>query len=72
MTFDHLGLILHDPIGNAMQGHILNAPGNPVLTTLRLPVDDDPSGWVWQNQQPLDDLNPVGNPLAGIRQSCAR
>jgi transcriptional regulator with GAF, ATPase, and Fis domain len=53
VSFDHLGLILHDPIGNAMEGHILNAPGNPVLTTLRLPVDDDPSGWVWQNQQRL-------------------
>ena len=36
-----------------MQGHILNAPGNPVITSLRLPVDEDPAGWVWQNQQPL-------------------
>jgi hypothetical protein len=53
VTFDHLGLVLHDPIGNAMEGYILNAPGNPVLTSLRLPVDDDPSGWVRQNQQPL-------------------
>ncbi len=32
VKFDHLGLILHDPIGNTMQGHILNAPGNPVIT----------------------------------------
>ena len=32
VRFDHLGLILHDPIGNAMQGYILNAPGNPVIT----------------------------------------
>jgi formate hydrogenlyase transcriptional activator len=53
VTFDHVGVILHDPIGNAMQGHILNAPGNPVLTSLRLPVDEDPAGWVWQNQQRL-------------------
>ncbi len=53
VTFDHLGLILHDPNGNAMQGHILNAPGNPVITSLRLPVDEDPAGWVWLNQQPL-------------------
>ena len=35
-----------------MQGHILNAPGNPVLKSLRLPVDQDPAGWVWLNQQP--------------------
>ena len=44
---------LHDPNGNAMQGHILDAPGNPVITSLRLPVDQDPAGWVWLNQQPL-------------------
>jgi len=53
ITFDHLGLILHDPNGNAMQGHILNAPGNPVMTSLRLPVDEDAAGWVWLNQKPL-------------------
>jgi formate hydrogenlyase transcriptional activator len=53
VTFDHLGLILHDPISNAMQGHILNEPGNPVITNLRMPVDQDPAGWVWLNQQPL-------------------
>ena len=53
IKYDHLGLVLHDPHGNAMQGHILNAPGNPIITSLRLPVDDDPAGWVWQNQQPL-------------------
>src|SRR5271166_2209996 len=53
VRFDHIGLILHDPNGNAMQGHILNAPGNPVIASLRLPVDEDPAGWVWQNQQPL-------------------
>jgi len=53
VRFDHVGLILHDPNGNAMQAHILNAPGNPVITELRLPVDKDPAGWVWLNQQPL-------------------
>src|SRR5271165_914054 len=53
VRFDHVGLILYDPNGNAMQGHILNEPGNPVITDLRLPVDQDPAGWVWLNQQPL-------------------
>src|SRR5579863_8423740 len=53
VRFDHIGLILHDPKGNAMQGHILNAPGNPAITSLRMPVDEDPAGWVWLNQQPL-------------------
>ena len=53
VSFDHIGLILHDPNGNAMQGDILNEPCNPVVTSLRLPVDEDPAGWVWLNQQPL-------------------
>jgi formate hydrogenlyase transcriptional activator len=53
VSFDHLGLILHDSSENAMQGHILNAPGNPAIASLRLPVDEDPAGWVWLNQEPL-------------------
>jgi formate hydrogenlyase transcriptional activator len=53
VSFDHLAMILHDPHGNAMQGYILNAPGNPVITRLRMPVDDDPAGWVWLHQHPL-------------------
>ena len=53
VSFDHLGLILHDPDSGAMQGHILNEPGNPVITSLRMPVEADPAGWVWLNQQPL-------------------
>src|SRR5580698_3982264 len=53
VSFDHLGLILHDPDHGAMQGHILSEPGNPVITSLRMPVEADPAGWVWLNQQPL-------------------
>src|SRR4051794_30063414 len=53
VRFDHLGVILHDPHDNAMQGHILSAPGNPAITSLRLPLQEDPAGWVWLNQQPL-------------------
>ena len=51
--FDHAGLILQDPTRNAMEGYIWNEPFNPVLTSLRLPIDQDPAGWVWLNQQPL-------------------
>src|SRR5580692_7490923 len=51
--FDHLGLVLHDPESGSMHGHILNEPGNPVITSLRMPVAADPAGWVWVNQQPL-------------------
>jgi formate hydrogenlyase transcriptional activator len=53
VSFDHLGLILHDPAENSMRGHILNAPGNPAIASLRLPVDEDPAGWVWRHQKPL-------------------
>ena len=53
VRFDHVGLMLHDPNGNSMQGHILNAPGDPAIPNLALPVVEDPAGWVWLNQQPL-------------------
>ena len=53
VRFDHLGLILHDPDNHSMQGHILNEPGNPEIASLRMPVEADPAGWVWLNQQPL-------------------
>ena len=58
VAFDHVGLILHDATDNAMHGHILNEPGNPVITSLRLQIADDPAGWVWLNQRPLV-LSPV-------------
>ena len=73
VSFDHVGLSLHDPTSKVMQGHILNAPGNPVIPSLRLPVDEDPAGWVWLNQQPLViSTFPVGNSLAGGRTTRSR
>src|SRR5579871_2959364 len=53
VRFDHVGLVLHDSTSNAMHGYILNEPCNPVISSLRLPVDGDPAGWVWLNQRPL-------------------
>ncbi len=53
VIFDYLGLVLHDPKDNAMEGQILHEPGNPEITALRLPVAEDPAGWVWLNQKPL-------------------
>src|SRR5271157_3165592 len=50
--FDCVGLTLYDPQGNRMQGHILREPGTPVAS-ICLPVDQDPAGWVWLNQQSL-------------------
>ncbi|PWT97655.1 MAG: Fis family transcriptional regulator, partial [Terriglobia bacterium] len=53
VRFEHVGVTLHDHIGNVMDEYILKAPGNPVVTELRLPPEDDPAGWVWRNQEPL-------------------
>ena len=53
VSFDHVALILHDSNSDTMQGYILNEPCNPVITSLRLPVDQDPAGWVWLNQRTL-------------------
>jgi len=53
VRFNHIGMSLYDPNGNVMQKHILEAPGNPVITSVQLPIDEDPAGWVWLNQQPL-------------------
>lgn len=53
VRFDYIGLSLHDPNENMMQGHILTARRDPAIMSLRLPVEQDPAGWVWLNQQPL-------------------
>jgi formate hydrogenlyase transcriptional activator len=53
VSFDHVGLILHDPNGNSMNRHLLHAPGSPEIAYAKLPVDGDPAGWVWLHQQPL-------------------
>jgi formate hydrogenlyase transcriptional activator len=51
--FDYIGLILHNPDTYAMQGYIASEPGKEVMADLTLPVEQDPAGWVWLNQQPL-------------------
>lgn len=53
VRYDYVGLALHEAKTGTMEGHILTAPGNPPITTFSLPVDQDPAGWVWLNQQPL-------------------
>jgi formate hydrogenlyase transcriptional activator len=50
--FDYVGLTLHDRKGSAMRGHFLREPG-AATTSLCLPIDQDPAGWVWENQRPL-------------------
>jgi formate hydrogenlyase transcriptional activator len=52
VQFDQLGLTLHDPKRDRMQGYHLHDPGAPVSKVM-FPVDQHPGGWVWRNQQPL-------------------
>ena len=54
IEFDYLSLVLHDPARNVMRLHILETqlPGaKPVGSETS--VEDNPSGWVWQTQQPF-------------------
>jgi formate hydrogenlyase transcriptional activator len=54
VPFEYAALVLHDHRNGQMRGHILCEPGAAsTARTLELPVDQDPAGWVWQNQRPL-------------------
>jgi len=51
---DFLTLVLHDPDKNTMRLHVLETrleSDKPVGT--EYPVEGNPSGWVWQTQQPF-------------------
>jgi formate hydrogenlyase transcriptional activator len=51
---DFLTLVLHDPVKNSMRLHVLETrvqSDKPVGT--EYPVEGNPSGWVWQTQQPF-------------------
>jgi formate hydrogenlyase transcriptional activator len=51
---DFLTLVLHDPVKNTMRLHVLETrvqSDKPVGT--EHPVEGNPSGWVWQTQQPF-------------------
>ena len=52
VAFDYLGLTLFDAKTGRMQSHILGQ-GGVAAKSGGLPVDEDPAGWVWLNQQPL-------------------
>jgi formate hydrogenlyase transcriptional activator len=54
IEFDFLTLVLHDPVRNVMRLHVLETriPGEKPTGT-EAPVENNPSGWVWQTQQPF-------------------
>jgi formate hydrogenlyase transcriptional activator len=54
IEFDYLALVLHDPARNVMRLHILETqiPGEKPVGS-ETSIEDNPSGWVWQTQQPF-------------------
>jgi formate hydrogenlyase transcriptional activator len=54
IEFDFLTLILHDPARYVMRLHVLETriPGEKAAGS-ESPVEGNPSGWVWQTQQPF-------------------
>src|SRR5262249_34952037 len=54
VPFDYLLLVLYDAAHNTMRLHVpeTSEPRSPP-TGLLTPLEEAPSGWVWQTQQPL-------------------
>ena len=58
LQFDFLTLVLHNPATNTMRLHILETrEPHETASSGDLPVENSPSGWVWQNQQPFVTLD---------------
>jgi formate hydrogenlyase transcriptional activator len=58
LQFDFLALVLHNPATNTMRLHILEThEPQEIKSSGEFPVENTPSGWVWQNQQPFVTLD---------------
>src|SRR5918996_579691 len=54
LDFSYLGVMLYDPAQHVMGLHNLEgSPRGPLRPGAEFAVEDIPSGWVWQHQQPL-------------------
>jgi formate hydrogenlyase transcriptional activator len=54
LDFSYLGVMLYDPAQHVMRLHNLEgSPRGPLRPGAAFAVEDIPSGWVWQHQQPL-------------------
>src|SRR5712664_577995 len=69
VDFDFLTLVLHDASRNVMRLHVLETriPGEKAAGS-ESPVEGNPSGWVWQTQQPFV----VSGRIASERTLCSR
>src|SRR5208283_5701380 len=52
VNFDTLWLVLHEPTRNVMRLHILETPTRAYIDVIERPVEESPSGWVWERQEP--------------------
>jgi formate hydrogenlyase transcriptional activator len=53
VNFDALWLVLHEPTRNVMCLHIVETPSQSHTNVIERTVEDSPSGWVWERQEPL-------------------
>jgi formate hydrogenlyase transcriptional activator len=54
LDFQYLSVMLYDPVQHVMRLHNLaGSPRGPLRPGAEFAVEDIPSGWVWQHQQPL-------------------
>jgi formate hydrogenlyase transcriptional activator len=53
VSFERIAVVLYDANQNRMNAYIMSASGDTSVGKVSLPVDQDPSGWVWLNQEPL-------------------
>jgi formate hydrogenlyase transcriptional activator len=54
IEFDFLTLVLHDPARNVMRLHILETRiAGEKPTGKEAPIEGNPSGWVWETQEPF-------------------
>lgn len=59
VDFDYVNVFLHDAARNVMRLRLMEAPDEKDFKPeWEFAVEESPSGWVWQNQQPLvvDDI----------------
>jgi len=58
MQFQILSLVLYDEAKNTMRRHFLESPGTPpAVSELALQPSEDPTGFVWETQQPFIAAN---------------
>ncbi len=53
VNFNSLWLVMHEPENDRMRLHILGTPQGMEVDVIERSIEDSPSGWVWQTQQPL-------------------